>query len=165
MILNGSIQTYKDKQAIVADSETILLFQQKVKILEPQRKELENGKPCPLCGAIHHPYASSIPFPFNAEEKLKEAKEEARKAALSLAEAQDKYDTLSKAIENSGLLIQQLNASVEDLKSCILGLSSQLELNGLKEKKPITWTQIIKQKNLATKSNRFSLSNRQVLNF
>ena len=47
VILNGSIQTYKDKQAIVADSETILLFQQKVKILEPQRKELENGETVP----------------------------------------------------------------------------------------------------------------------
>lgn len=160
VILNGSIQTYKDKQAIVADSETILLFQQKVKILEPQRKELENGKPCPLCGAIHHPYASSIPFSFNAEEKLKEAKEEARKAALSLAEAQNKYDTLSKAIENSGLLIQQLNSSVEDLKSRILGLSSQLELNGLKEKKPITWTQIIKQKKTFIANKREDLSSK-----
>ena len=118
MILNGSIQTYKDKQAIVADSETILLFQQKVKILEPQRKKnWKTGNRARFVERFIIRMHLSIPFPFNAEEKLKEAKEEVRKAALSLAEAQDKYDTLSKAIENSGLLIQQLNASVEDLKA------------------------------------------------
>ncbi len=75
VILNGSIQTYKDKQAIVADSETILLFQQKVKILEPQRKRTGKRETVPsLCGAIHHPYASSIPFPLMLKKSSKRRK-------------------------------------------------------------------------------------------
>lgn len=165
--LNSSIQAYKDKQVIVADAETILLFQQKVKNLESQRKQLENGKPCPLCGAIHHPYVSSIPFSLNGEEKLKEAQEEAKKAALTLTDAQQKFDFLTKAIEMSGTIVQNLNISIEDIKSRILGLSSQLELTGLKEKKPITWTQIIKQKKTFTANKREELKNKieQIQNF
>ncbi len=160
VILNSAVQTYKDKQAIVTDSETILLFQQKVKNLESQRQQLENGKPCPLCGAIHHPYVTSIPFSMNGEEKLKEAQEDARKAAVSLTEAQQKYDKLSKAIENSGNIIQALNVSIDNLKGQILNLSSQLEITGLKEKKPITWAQIIKQKKTFIANKREDLSNK-----
>jgi DNA repair protein SbcC/Rad50 len=37
------------------------------------RKMLEDGKPCPLCGSVHHPYAAgNIPASADAEKELKE---------------------------------------------------------------------------------------------
>lgn len=144
--LNNSAQIYKDKQTIVSDAETILLFQQKVKNLESQRQQLENGKPCPLCGAIHHPYVSSPPFITNAEEKLAEALEEEKKSHAVLSKAKEQVEILQESMTASKNIIEGLNDSIKDLTAEILGLASQLGISGFKEKKVISWSQIVRQR-------------------
>ncbi|VGO22539.1 AAA family ATPase [Pontiella sulfatireligans] len=46
------------EQALVAEN---LKLQQKVESLEAEREALADGQPCPLCGALEHPYAAGLP--------------------------------------------------------------------------------------------------------
>jgi DNA repair protein SbcC/Rad50 len=53
------------------------------------RKMLEDGKPCPLCGSVHHPYAAgNIPASADAEKELKK-----------LFDLLEKHNALAKRLE------------------------------------------------------------------
>ena len=69
--------------------------------LEGHRTKLEDGKPCPLCGAEEHPYAEgNVPVPDEQEQKIADLSELIRKA-----EAQDsvieKLEAAEKEAQNS----------------------------------------------------------------
>ncbi|MCD8338801.1 MAG: hypothetical protein LUC43_01130 [Burkholderiales bacterium] len=150
--LNSAAQILRDKKTIAQNCKEILDFQNKVASLESYRKELANGKPCPLCGAIHHPYVSSTPSAVAAEEKLKHAQKEAELASAAYQEAQTKCHRLSAVVQTSEQTIKESEQRIDQMKSAILAMAEALEISGLKEKKLLSWAMIIRQKMTVAKN-------------
>ncbi|TWI68615.1 exonuclease SbcC [Desulfobotulus alkaliphilus] len=78
--------------------ETQLLLLRRIQDMEEARTRLEDGKPCPLCGSVEHPYAKeNLPLPDAAEEELKKLRKdlklvEKRLMALGVKEAELRKD-------------------------------------------------------------------------
>lgn len=70
-LLHGKLQREWRAQRDGLQREAYLLG--RIAQLEDQRKRLEDGQPCPLCGAIEHPYAEgNVPTPDAAERQIAE---------------------------------------------------------------------------------------------
>jgi exonuclease SbcC len=56
-----------EKEALLREMALLM----KIAELEEHRAKLEDGKPCPLCGALEHPFAEgNIPVPDKTEQKI-----------------------------------------------------------------------------------------------
>lgn len=82
------------------EKETLLremAFLTKIAELEDHRDKLEDGKPCPLCGATDHPYAEgNIPVPDEIEQKINALTE-------LIDKAEDQEATIKKLEEAESL--------------------------------------------------------------
>lgn len=67
--LNGRfLREYREEKDALLREKTLLL---KIAKLEEYRTKLEDGKACPLCGALDHPYAEgNVPAPDEIEKKI-----------------------------------------------------------------------------------------------
>ena len=82
-----------DHEAAVRESA----FLKQIQSLEKQRLHLEDGKPCPLCGALEHPYATgNQPEASVAEAHLKELKGRIERAEALEGEIRE-LETFEKA--------------------------------------------------------------------
>ena len=77
--LSGEIKTTTEKKTLlegtIAAMETQVSLLGRIRDLEEERTRLEDGTPCPLCGALEHPYAKgNIPEMNMAEKELKDAR-------------------------------------------------------------------------------------------
>ncbi len=73
------IQSVADKKSLlekdIESMETQVVLLNRIRDLEEDRKHLEDGRPCPLCGSSDHPYArGNVPELNKVETELKDAR-------------------------------------------------------------------------------------------
>ncbi len=88
--LSEEIKTNTGKKALlekeIVNMETQVALLNRIRDLEEERKQLEDGKPCPLCGATEHPYAlGNIPALNEAGAALKKARDGFKKVSQVLS--------------------------------------------------------------------------------
>jgi DNA repair protein SbcC/Rad50 len=87
-----------------------LAFLTKIEELKDHRAKLEDGKPCPLCGASEHPFAEgNVPVPDETEQKIN-----ALTRLISKAEDQE---TAIKKLEEAESLARKNLTEAEKLES------------------------------------------------
>lgn len=158
--LNAARQSFSDKTTVVEASQQAFSFYQEVLSLHEQRGKLINGKPCPLCGAIHHPYSAKLPFDRSPEEKLKKAKADAEEALNTVNRCEAEFNALKQKQEEIENLLSSLTEQLNEAKGEILYIAGELNIVGLREKKPITWAAVIKQKETALTNRKDDLEDR-----
>ena len=100
-----TLQTEEREQAHL-QRELVLL--KRIEDLETLRTQLREGEPCPLCGALEHPYADGhLPEKNRAEERLSEVTERIRVLQRKVSELSVKEAELQKDLEHTeGELLQ-----------------------------------------------------------
>ena len=83
--IQEEIRSGTDQKALLEKDMVSLEVQvsllSRIRNLEEERKRLEDGRPCPLCGAIEHPYArGNVPVLNDAEAALQKTKDALKKA-------------------------------------------------------------------------------------
>ena len=85
----------------VGTLETNVTLLSRIRDLEDERKRLQDGSPCPLCGALDHPYArGNIPELSHAEAALKEAKAKLKVESEALVGLEKEQVRTSTAVDH-----------------------------------------------------------------
>lgn len=93
----------------VESLEKALAQQRKHQSLEEYRLQLDPEQPCPLCGSLHHPYASETPHFDTKEELVNEKKKSLKTQNELLIQLNAKNKFQSKEISD-------LNSAIDTLK-------------------------------------------------
>ncbi|MGG4603750.1 AAA family ATPase [Paenalcaligenes sp. Me131] len=111
-------------------------LQQQVLSLEAARAHLQDGEPCPLCGALTHPYAEQQPetddalsaATHNTEQRVRELRQQHTEQRIRTTELQEKVRYTSQQLRDTISLQQE---GIEQLKTLVesLGLENTPELN------------------------------------
>ncbi len=92
----------------------------RIRDLEEERKRLEDGKPCPLCGATDHPYAQgNVPVLNEAEAALKKTKDEFKAVSETLGKLESGQVKTAAEIRQTEKAMEEKKAALDaDEKQC-----------------------------------------------
>lgn len=104
--LDNELETCKASQTVcereVGYLNTQLELVKRVRSLEEERVQLEDGEPCPLCGATQHPYAAgNVPVIGETEVNLREAQAKLELTVQQLSELNIKRTRIEKDLEQN----------------------------------------------------------------
>jgi exonuclease SbcC len=107
---------------LVQKTETTLYLHTRVKSLEEERKKLDHGTPCPLCGSLEHPFSTGmLPDPDTDREELTIRKREQAGLRTKIQELENlialKSATVEQNQEKQRDYFRQLDESRDELSS------------------------------------------------
>lgn len=86
------------------------------KSLADYRNQLQEDQPCPLCGALHHPYATHLPEENTAlETEKKEIAQKVEEHKTTLIRLKTKKESFTKSIQELGAQLNQLHIQLSPL--------------------------------------------------
>ncbi|WP_372919677.1 AAA family ATPase [Salegentibacter sp.] len=113
MTLPQEIEKAKDKCALLEERQERLKLKKQHQLLqakfEEQRHILEDGEPCPLCGALEHPLAESLP------EKDDSLELEIKKAAEELSAWNKKLSTSETELKHHRLRLESIQQELKQI--------------------------------------------------
>ena len=117
-------KTLLEKGIVTLETQVSLLS--RIRDLEEERKRLEDGKPCPLCGATEHPYAKgNVPVLNEAEAELHKTKNEFKKVSQHLSKLEADLVRNTAEIQHTEKELVEKRAALEtDEKQCADALLS-----------------------------------------
>jgi DNA repair protein SbcC/Rad50 len=115
--LAGEVESAVDQKALrereMEGREREVLLRTRIRNLEEERTRLEDGKPCPLCGAADHPYArGNIPALSDAEAGLNGARAAFREAAERLGAVENERVRVAAEIGHAETARQEREAAL-----------------------------------------------------
>ncbi|MGB3975271.1 MAG: SbcC/MukB-like Walker B domain-containing protein [bacterium] len=118
------LREYRTEEKNLLREMTLLT---KIAELEEHRAKLEDGKPCPLCGATEHPYAEgNVPVPDEIELKISKLTRLISKAEYKEAEI-EKYKETENQARNKLLEAKDLEAVANNKKTAAEIVRAEVE--------------------------------------
>ncbi len=103
--------------------------------MAPERQHLVHGKPCPLCGALQHPYVKRAPVPTNSQQALIDQRAKIQKLTLAVNQLSQQIkaaqqQTQSKQARQAQM--QQISGQWLTLCNRLNTASDELDIDNLK---------------------------------
>ncbi|MBK0369939.1 SbcC/MukB-like Walker B domain-containing protein [Flavobacterium agrisoli] len=104
-----------------------------IKSLEAYRAELQDNEPCPLCGALNHPYQAEPQHLVVdlLEEKLENLQHEFKQIERQNTELKATNETINSLLEKEILELQQLKNEINEVENKIVEKCESLQWNKL----------------------------------
>lgn len=94
--------------------ENQVLLLKRIRDLEEERAQLEDGKACPLCGSTEHPYArGNMPPIDDSQEELKQVRKQHRELSKDLEERKIQKVKLDKELEHVVAAVKQAEKQLD----------------------------------------------------
>lgn len=129
--LMEQLQTQVDKQASLEREmgllETQLSLLKKIEDFKEARRQLQDGEPCPLCGARKHPFAEgNIPVPDETRQRLSQVRADFKAASDAVAGLKVKQARVGKDIEQVSSSRKEHSEKIAESKDLIRHACSDL---------------------------------------
>ena len=125
LTLSKTLETQNEKQVAFEKEESLLETQltllKRIEDLEEARKQLQDGEPCPLCGAKTHPFAEgNVPVPDETQQSLARVRRDLKSIAEDISGVKVKLAQVKKDIEQTSVSLKD-HAGKIDAASRLIG--------------------------------------------
>ncbi|HEY5140355.1 MAG TPA: chromosome segregation protein SMC, partial [Methylococcales bacterium] len=128
-------QEIKREENIKRALDEKIVLESLLKKMAPDRIHLADGKPCPLCGALQHPYAKHPPALSNSKQALIDQKTKIRVLIEKASNTELKISAAQKQSEKNQsrqMQVQQIRAEWLNMCNRLNIVSHDLDINKLR---------------------------------
>ncbi|MDD5580641.1 MAG: AAA family ATPase [Methylobacter sp.] len=151
-------QEIKREENIKNVLEESIFRESLLKKMAADRPYLVDGKPCPLCGALQHPYAKRPPVLTNSQQALADQQTKIRSLIIAVDNTGRKLSVAQKQAERNKAnqaLLQQIRSEWLTLCNRLNTVSDDLEIKNTRLMKRLLQTETAELKNIVSLAAKY----------